>query len=114
MKIETIQKEMSRLGIHEDDLEESFVLGSGAGGQKVNKTHNVAVLKHLPTKTVVRCGRERSRETNRWLARRMLCEQIAKARGEATKKDLKAEKIKKQKKRRARRQKCPSPSEEIG
>lgn len=35
--------------ILEDDLDERFVRGSGPGGQKVNKTANCVVLKHIPS-----------------------------------------------------------------
>ena len=35
--------------IHEKDLEEQFVSGSGPGGQNVNKSTNCVVLKHKPT-----------------------------------------------------------------
>ena len=35
--------------LKEEDLEEKFVKGSGAGGQKVNKTSNRVILCHLPT-----------------------------------------------------------------
>lgn len=31
------------------DIEESFVKGSGPGGQKINKTSSCVVLKHKPT-----------------------------------------------------------------
>jgi len=35
--------------LNEDDLRETFVRGSGAGGQKINKTANRVVLVHEPT-----------------------------------------------------------------
>lgn len=41
--------------IRESDLEEKFVKGFGPGGQKTNKTNNCVILKHLPTKIVVKC-----------------------------------------------------------
>lgn len=67
---------MASLGIREEDLSETFVRGSGRGGQKVNKTNNCVCLCHLPTGIVVKCHRERERETNRFLARRALCDEI--------------------------------------
>ena len=110
-KIAAIRSEMARLEIKEADLDEQFVLGSGKGGQKANKTSSVVRLKHLPTDIVVNCSKERERETNRWIARRDLCEKIAASHGEKTRSQSKIEKIRKQKKRRKRRsedKECPS------
>ena len=67
---------MKALGISERDLEESFVRGSGKGGQKVNKTNNAVCLIHIPSGIVVKCHREREREINRFLARRALCDEL--------------------------------------
>lgn len=67
---------MAALGIREEDLSETFVRGSGKGGQKVNKTNNCVCLCHEPTGIVVKCHRERERETNRFLARRALCDEL--------------------------------------
>ena len=39
-KLAALRERMEALGIREQDLEESFVRGSGRGGQKVNKTNN--------------------------------------------------------------------------
>lgn len=70
-----LTERMAALGIREADLEESFVLGSGRGGQKVNKTHNCVCLIHPGSGIVVRCSRDREREVNRYLARRALCDE---------------------------------------
>lgn len=35
--------------LNESEIEEFFANGSGPGGQKLNKTHNKCMLKHLPT-----------------------------------------------------------------
>lgn len=75
-KLRELAERMSTLGIRECDLDESFVRGSGKGGQKVNKTNNCVCLVHLPTGIVIKCHRERERETNRFLARRALCDEI--------------------------------------
>lgn len=110
-KIAEIRREMARLEIKEADLEEQFVLGSGKGGQKANKTSSAVYLKHLPSNIAVNCSKERERETNRWIARRDLCEKIAASRGEKTRTQSKIDKIRKQKKRRKRRSEdtqCPS------
>jgi len=103
-KQEDLQVRMSALGVHEEDLVEKFVLGCGRGGQKINKTASCVYLKHLPTQIEVKCQRGRSREVNRFYARRELCDQIAeKFQGRETEKTLKAKKIRRQKKRRVRR-----------
>jgi protein subunit release factor B len=67
---------MAALGISEDDLVEKFVLGSGSGGQKINKTSSCVYLKHLPTGIEVKCQAHRSREMNRFQAREELCDRI--------------------------------------
>ena len=67
---------MRRLGIREDDLEESFIRGAGAGGQKINKTSSTVVLVHKPTGIEVRCQRERSQSQNRVIARQDLCDKL--------------------------------------
>ena len=55
---------------------EKFVKGSGSGGQKINKTSSCVFLKHLPTGVCIKCQMDRSREMNRYLAKRELCEQL--------------------------------------
>ncbi len=67
---------MTRLGIAREDLEETFMRGSGHGGQKVNKTSSTVRLKHLPTGIEVKCQEERSRAQNRAIARALLCDKL--------------------------------------
>ena len=104
--IEKIKSLMAEASVYEDDLEESFILGGGPGGQKTNKTSSVVRLSHEPSGVAVKVGESRSREDNRWLARRMLAEMILerehKRKSEARQK---REKIRRQKRRRSRRQK---------
>lgn len=69
--------EMHRWRILERDLEERFVLGSGSGGQKINKTSSCVYLKHRPSGVEVSCQETRSREKNREIARRRLCEHFS-------------------------------------
>ena len=105
-KIEAIRKLMAEASGYEDDLEESFIMGGGPGGQKTNKTSSVVRLSHGPSGVAVKVGESRSREDNRWLARRMLAETILD--NEHKRKSAarqKAEKIRRQKRRRSRRQK---------
>lgn len=73
---DALLKRMRKLGIREEDLEESFIRGTGAGGQKINKTSSTVVLVHVPTGVEVRCQRERSQSQNRVIAREELCDKI--------------------------------------
>jgi len=104
--IEKIKGLMAEASLFEEDLEESFIMGGGPGGQKTNKTSSVVRLSHEPSGVAVKVGESRSREENRWLARRMLAETILD--NEHKRKSAarqKAEKIRRQKRRRSRRQK---------
>jgi len=105
--IARIRDNLVRAGVDDADLDERFVLGSGAGGQKVNKTSSAVLLRHLPTQTVVKCQATRSREVNRWLARRLLAGRLLeRIEGERSARRQAAEKIRRQKRRRSRRQKA--------
>ena len=104
--IEKIKRMMADASVYEEDLEESFILGGGPGGQKTNKTSNVVRLSHEPSGLSIRCGETRSREINRWLARRMLAEMIfEREKGVKSAAKQAREKIRRQKRRRSRRQK---------
>jgi protein subunit release factor B len=63
-----IQARLDALGVRVADVEEAFVRGSGAGGQKINKTSSTVCLRHRPSGVEVRCQRERSQVANRELA----------------------------------------------
>jgi protein subunit release factor B len=111
-KKDELAARMLRLNIREEDLLEKFVLGSGPGGQKVNKTASAVYLKHLPTGIEVKCSKERSQDLNRFFARRELCERVEKEFfGIKTPKEKEIEKIKKQKKRKERKLKKKISSE---
>ncbi len=97
---------MQRLGIREEDLEETFVRSSGAGGQNVNKTSTCVVLVHRPTGLRVRCQMARSQGLNRFWGRRILLDRIEEARsGAQSAERQRIEKIRRQKRRRSRRAK---------
>ena len=97
---------MTSLGITPDTLVEKFIQGGGSGGQKINKTASCVYLKHLTSGIEVKCQRERSRELNRFLARRELCERLEEIRdGKKSARQQAIEKIRRQKRRRSRRAK---------
>ena len=105
-KIAALEQSMASLGIREEDLLEKFVRGSGSGGQKINKTSNCVFLKHLPTGVCIKCQIDRSREMNRFLARRELCDQLDAIRqGKAVAKTEAIEKLRRQKRPRSQRSK---------
>jgi len=105
-KLAALEQRMAAIGITEGDLLEKFVRGSGAGGQKINKTSNCVFLKHLPTGVCIKCQMDRSRELNRFLARRELCQQLEHIRdGKASAKTQAIEKMRRQKRQRSRRSK---------
>lgn len=97
---------MVQLHINEADLYEKFILGSGKGGQKIQKTSSTVYIKHLPSGIEVKCQESRSQEDNRYLARARLCEKLQTLiSDEKTKQQQKLEQLKRQKKRRSRRAK---------
>ncbi len=96
----------ARLNVRLEDVEEQFVRGSGAGGQKINKTSSCVFLKYVPSGLIVRCQRHREREKNRMSAYKLLLRKIEEIR--LGKKSLIAQnqfKLKKQKARRSRKSK---------
>jgi protein subunit release factor B len=68
-----IQDRLDALGVLAGDVTETFTRGSGAGGQKINKTSSTVVLRHGPTGTEVRCQAERSQAANRARAWEIFC-----------------------------------------
>jgi peptide chain release factor len=101
---EALHKKMELLGIKEEDLIEKFILGSGKGGQKVNKTSSCVYLKHIPTGIEVKCQQERSRALNRFYARRELCAKLEeRIEGKKSERQQAIEKIRRQKRRRSRK-----------
>jgi peptide chain release factor len=105
-KMADLQRRMESLGVVEADLEEKFVRGTGSGGQKINKTSNCVFLKHVPSGLAIKCQVDRSRELNRFLARRELCLRLEQIRdGKASLRTQAIEKLRRQKRRRSRRSK---------
>ncbi|MGJ8658055.1 MAG: peptide chain release factor family protein [Akkermansiaceae bacterium] len=105
-KWKALEARMLKLGILAEDLTEKFIRGSGSGGQKINKTASCVYLKHTPSGIEVKCQAERSRELNRFIARKELCETFQeKILGIQSARQQAREKIRRQKRRRSRRQK---------
>ena len=67
-----VNQERALPEINEDDITETFVRGTGPGGQKINKTSNRVVLVHNPTQVRVECQDTRSLQQNRKIARKRL------------------------------------------
>ena len=65
-----------RRKITDNEITESFLRGTGPGGQKINKTSCAVQLKHLATGIVVKSQHTRSREQNRKFARLLLGEKL--------------------------------------
>ncbi len=103
-KWDELLDKMTKLGILEEDLVEKFILGSGRGGQNLQKTSSCVYLKHIPTGMEVKCQRDRSRDMNRFFARRDLCEKIeAEVLKIKTAKIQEIEKKRRQKRKRSKR-----------
>ncbi len=97
---------MEQLDIHEKNIIEKFILGSGRGGQKLQKTASSVYVQHTPTGIEVKCQQDRSRDANRYYARKRLCEKIETILlGKESKKQQEAEKIRRQKRCRSRKAK---------
>ncbi|MBI4575589.1 MAG: peptide chain release factor-like protein [Planctomycetes bacterium] len=95
---------MKSLGLAESEVDESFVLSRGPGGQHLQKNATCVVLVHRPTGVRVRCQESRSQGLNRFLARRRLVEKLeARRAGEDSTAEAAREKLRRQKRRRSRR-----------
>ncbi|KAG8992232.1 hypothetical protein FRB94_014650 [Tulasnella sp. JGI-2019a] len=105
-RAELIQAHKQRVipELHEEDLEEMFVRGSGPGGQATNKTSNNVSLIHKPTGIRVTCHKTRSQATNRRSARKMLLEKLDQLYNPGiTKEDIKISKKRDQKRQKAKK-----------
>ncbi len=103
---EPFLKKAGELGINADDISESFIRGSGAGGQKINKTNSCVLLKHLPTGTEVRCQKHREQSKNRLSAYKLLITKIeTQIKGRQSAHAKKIFKLRKQKQKRSKRAK---------
>jgi len=105
-KEDQLARRMAALGVHEADIQETFVRSGGHGGQNVNKNSTCVMLLHGPTQLRVKCQTTRQQGLNRFLARRLLLDKIeALQKGYVDAKREAFEKIRRQKRRRSRRSK---------
>ena len=89
-----------------EDIEERFVRGSGAGGQKINKTASTVWLLHRPSGIEVRVQKHREQSKNRVSAYKLLILKIDEVkRGKESEQAKKIFKIRKQKQRRSKKAK---------
>jgi protein subunit release factor B len=103
-KLQALTERFERLGIRDDDLDETFVRSGGKGGQNVNKVSTCVVLLHRPSGTLVKCQRERSQALNRFHARQLLADKIERALlGAQSAAAQRIAKLRRQKRRRSRR-----------
>ncbi|MGI9535271.1 MAG: peptide chain release factor family protein [Thermodesulfobacteriota bacterium] len=103
-KERALLKKMHELGISEGDIVETFVKSGGKGGQNVNKNSTCVNLKHIPSGITIKFQKERSQLLNRFFARRELISKIEELKlGSKSTKQQKADKIKKQKLKRRKR-----------
>ena len=104
-----LNERMRHLQLAEGEIEESYFKASGPGGQKTNKALSGVTLMHRPTGIRVRCQRERSQGINRFIARRLLVEELeARAHGK-TRHEVKAEYLREEKERRRGSRKKTAP-----
>lgn len=103
-KEQALEARLRDLQLSEEDLEETFIRSSGPGGQHVNKTSTCVRLVHRPTGIAVKVQQSRSQGLNRFLARRLLADQVeAQRQGKASVQEQQRQKIRRQKQRRVRR-----------
>ncbi len=103
-KLHELANRLLKLQIREADLIEKFILGSGSGGQKINKTSSCVYVKHIPSGIEIKCQKSRSREMNRYYARKELCEKLEEEIFETkSSRRMAIEKIRRQKRKRSKR-----------
>ncbi len=99
---------MRHLRLAEGEIDESYFKASSPGGQKANKTLTGVNLTHRPSGVRVRCQRERSQGINRFLARRLLVEELEARQNGKTRHEVKAERLREEKDRRRGSRKRPT------
>ena len=102
-KQQELEERLETLHIRREEVVEKFVRSAGPGGQKVNKTSSAVYLKHLPSGIEVKAQKDRSQAINRFLAWRLLADRLEARQSGLDQELKKAERIRKQKKRRLRK-----------
>ncbi len=101
-----IETRLAALGVRTSDVDERFILGSGHGGQKLQKTSSTVWLRHRPTGIETRCQRERSQSANRALAWTELCAKLEeRQRAEAARRKDEREQSRRRNRQKSRGQK---------
>ena len=95
--------QLVRLGIREDEIEESFARSSGPGGQHINKVSTAVTLRCVRAEVSVTVQDSRSQSMNRRLARERLIEALeAKRRAKQAETKALREKVRRQNRPRPR------------
>ncbi|MEI6105650.1 MAG: peptide chain release factor-like protein [Opitutae bacterium] len=103
----SLRRRFVSLAVRPEEVEERFVRGSGAGGQKINKTSSTVWLQHRPTGLEVRCQRERSQSVNRLLAWTELADKLEqRIRAQVSEAQGDRERVRRQKRQKSRGQKA--------
>lgn len=84
-KAKALRERLNALRCSESDLEENFFQGSGVA------------LRHLPTGIRIRCSQQRCQALNRFLARRLLADELEARLQNKSRHEVKAEKIRESK-----------------
>ncbi|KAJ3336927.1 hypothetical protein HDU93_001890 [Gonapodya sp. JEL0774] len=96
-----------KVKLNESEIQESFVKGSGPGGQKINKCRHRVQLIHVPTGIRADSQASRSLAVNRSIARKLLLAKLDEAiNGAVSKKQTKIDKERKRKAKKCRETKA--------